>query len=174
MQQPIGQSGRVRLSPLMSAVASSKSSVTAGGGPINASGNSGTGVAALSANALPPSANPQAIAAAQEQAAQGDQQAIDWLKAAGIATGVAATAGGAYAISRALGNRNKKTLPRNFGASDVATKAQAPNAASATSKAIPHVTQLRDEVHLPPVELLPEQMPANALRKAASAVRRLR
>lgn len=173
MQQPIGQSGRIRLSPLMSAVASSKSSSTTGGGVVDAV-NGRTGISNTSTAVLPAGVDPEAVAIAQEKAAQGDQEAIDWLKAAGIVAGTAAVAGGAYAIKRALSNRNKKTLPPGFGASNVSTEAQAPNVASTTSKAIPHVTQLRDEVFVPHVEALPEAAPANALRKAAAAVRRIR
>lgn len=173
MQQPIGQSGRVRLSPLMSAVASSKSPV--GVDPNATKGStSGGAVRKASAVVLPDGVDPQAVEVAQQKAAQGDQEAIDWLKAAGIAIGATAVAGGAYAISRALSNRNKKTLPPNFGAGDVAVKAQTPNTASTTSKAIPHVTPLRDEVLVPHVEQLGEAAPATALRKAAAAVRRLR
>jgi hypothetical protein len=173
MQQPIGQSGRVRLSPLMSAVASSKSPV--GVDPNATKGSTSGGAVNKAVTAvLPDGVDPKAVAIAQEKAAQGDQEAIDWLKAAGIVAGTAAVAGGAYAIKRALSNRNKKTLPPKFGASDIAAEAQAPNMASTTSKAIPHITPLRDEVYTPHVEALGEAAPANALRKAAAAVRRLR
>lgn len=173
MQQPIGQSGRVRLSPLMSAVASSKSPV--GVDPNATKGNtSGGAVRKAAATVLPVGVDPEAVEVAQQKAAQGDQEAIDWLKAAGIAVGAATVAGGAYAIKRALSNRNKKTLPPNFGAEDVATKAQTPNTASTTSKALPHVTQLRDEVIIPHAEEIPAAAPGMTLRKAAAAVRRLR
>lgn len=154
MQQPIGQSGRVRLSPLMSAVASSKSPV--GVDPNATRGStSGGAVRKAAATVLPAGVDPEAVEVAQQKAAQGDQEAIDWLKAAGIAVGAATVAGGAYAIKRALSNRNKKTLPPNFGAEDVATKAQTPNTATAVSKHSPQVTRLRDEQYIPIQEGLP-------------------
>lgn len=175
---PIGQAGRIRLSPLKQAVASSKQGTTATASPTDDVGGAVDNEQGEMPHAteLPEGVTPEQVATAQQLAAQGDQDAIDWLKIIGIGAGVVGTGVAGTALYKALRNKNTKT-PKAAPMHSTSVSPKAPSQAVAVvPPARPQlenvpVTQLRDE-HL--VHPLPNPKEARALQNALRALRRVR
>lgn len=168
---PIGQAGRIRLSPLASVVASSKQQ---GAGNGNPTGVGGVGPNGTGSNAGDPEQglDPNEVAAMKQAAAQGDPDAIDWLKAAGIVAGVAGAGVAGTALYHALKNKKAPTpASSKFGASDLAAASKPKTTSTAVVPADIPVTQLRDE-HL--VHPLPAPEEARVLQNTLKALRRVR
>lgn len=146
---PIGQAGRIRLSPLKDAVMSSKAGTTSSS-PASKSGAVGGRTSAPVVNAP----TEEQIAQAKELAAKGDQDAIDWLKALGIVGGVAGAGIAGTALYNALRNKKTKGAP---AASVSSTTGNASTSSRSVTRSSPQVTPLKDEQIIPrdgPVDLI--------------------
>lgn len=128
----IGQAGRVRLTPLEQAVASSKvggndkTANRADPTPTGAANRSGKPVKA-SPDVLPEGVSQEQVDDATARANDGDQTAIDWLKTLGLAAGAAVGTG-------VLAATMKRRGLKSAGADHIAADAAAPSAASVSSK----------------------------------------
>lgn len=173
---PIGQAGRIRLSPLKDAVMSSKAGTTSSS-PASKSGAVGGRTSAPVVNAP----TEEQIAQAKELAAKGDQDAIDWLKALGIVGGVAGAGLAGTALYNALRNRNQKTRPTSEVPPQSQSMSRAAQPIDVQATPIPGqagthpqldvVTPLKDEQI---IHALPAPQEAKALKNAVKAIRRIR
>jgi len=174
----IGQAGRIRLSPLQQAVASSKAAsmsptTTASTDDVGGVVDQENGEM-LHTGELPEGITPEQVQAAKQAAAQGDPAAIDWLKMLGIGAGVAGAGIAGTALYKSLKNRKQKgktgdiPVEPKTSASSRAMTVRAPEAPQIEN--IP-VTQLRDEQIIYPVQA-PKK--AEALKNVLKSIRRIR
>lgn len=140
---PIGQAGRIRMSPLAQAVASSNSGVGNGNAPTM--GGGGTDLSSVPTSDAQQGVTPEQVAAAQQAAAQGDQDAIDWLKVMGYGVGALGTGVAGTALYHAL--KNKKTSQGQETKLGGARSME--EGSRSLTKHAPSVTKLRDEETIP-------------------------
>jgi hypothetical protein len=169
MAQPfVAEKGVIRLSPLEKAVAD-RVSQTGGAGVDVASVMGGGNASAADATQLPPGVTPEDVADAQTKAANGDQAAIDWLKAIGAIGGAA---GAGYALHRVLSGRGGKKDAK-FGAGDIGNASTSPSPSTAVTKTTPKVDLYVDRpapIEGPPQKLLPSPTKMPAITKSTPRI----
>lgn len=127
MAQPfIAEKGVLRSAPLQAAVSSRSAAAEGSNGP---SANRASATPGSKSEKLPEGVTEQQVAEAQAKAANGDQDAIDWLKLIGVGAAV----GTGYALHKVLSGRKSA---KNMGADNISVDAASPNATTAVAKTV--------------------------------------